>query len=938
MVLAGCVVASMMAGVVIGNDAAPAAQTQPSPYEVVWDSPSANSDGTMPLGNGEVALNAWIEPSGDLRFYIARTDSWDDNGRLLKVGSVRVRVGEAAADRTKVFRQALTVRDGTMTARFGQGDSQVDLRLWVDAHRPVVCVEVQSARPAEAQACVELWRKEPFTLPSVECSDIYRARPEKTIVEPDVVLSNLKDRVGWYHRNIKSVGPEVCAKVQGVDDFARPDPLLHRTFGAVIAASRAERVDDLTLKSKAGTTHLFEIAVNTKHPATAEDWLKDTQRILDEAQAVPLVQRRTAHEKWWADFWDRSYIHITPNGLPVKMATEAGASLANKHPVRIGIDQSGGSKFSGTLGRVGVYDAELTAEAIGKLAAAKPADKAPELAGQLYSEVPAEPKALADLARCTFEKGVSVEAWVKFDAQSIKREMRIVDKISVGGSDGFLLDVHPAGGLRAIVGKATVSVKNVLAAGEWQHVAMTADADGHVKIYRNGKPVMPASSAATAAMGEGSDAFVVSRGYALQRYVNACAGRGNHPIKYNGSLFTVPSAAGPGDADFRKWGPGYWWQNTRLPYIGMCASGDFEMMAPLFKMYGRDLMPLFKHRTKKYLQHEGAYIPECIYFWGDMFTETYGWQPWNERADKLQASGWHKWEWVSGLELTALMLDYYDHTQDGAFLKDTALPVAHEILTFFDQQYKTDANGKLVMHPSQACETWWDCTNPMPELAGLHAVTARLLGLPESATSAGQREFWNKLQARLPALPTTIDAKSGKPMLAPAEVFKKKSNIENPELYAVFPFRLIAIDKPNIELGTLALDRRLDRGPFGWRQEDIFMAYLGLADAARDYVVKRARSKHAASRFPAFWGPNYDWVPDQDHGGVLVKAVQSLLMQTDGRKIYLLPAWPGDWDAEFRLHAPYNTTVSGKVEKGKLVLLDVQPESRRADVKVWTGQ
>ena len=94
MVLAGCVVASMMAGVVIGNDAAPAAQTQPSPYEVVWDSPSANSDGTMPLGNGEVALNAWIEPSGDLRFYIARTDSWDDNGRLLKVGSVRVRVGE----------------------------------------------------------------------------------------------------------------------------------------------------------------------------------------------------------------------------------------------------------------------------------------------------------------------------------------------------------------------------------------------------------------------------------------------------------------------------------------------------------------------------------------------------------------------------------------------------------------------------------------------------------------------------------------------------------------------------------------------------------------------------------------------------------------------------------------------------------------------------
>ena len=62
----------------------------PSPYEVVWDTPSADYNGTMPLGNGEIALNAWIEPSGDLRFYIARTDAWDDSGRLVKVGALRI--------------------------------------------------------------------------------------------------------------------------------------------------------------------------------------------------------------------------------------------------------------------------------------------------------------------------------------------------------------------------------------------------------------------------------------------------------------------------------------------------------------------------------------------------------------------------------------------------------------------------------------------------------------------------------------------------------------------------------------------------------------------------------------------------------------------------------------------------------------------------------
>jgi hypothetical protein len=886
----------------------------------------------MPLGNGEVALNAWIEPSGDLRFYIARTDSWDDNARLVKVGSVRVRVGDASAERTKAFRQVLTVRDGTMSARLGQGESQVDLRLWVDAHRPVVCVEVQAAKEVEATACVELWRKEPYVLPSVECSDIFNGRSEKTVVEPDTVLKGLKDRVGWYHRNIKSVGPELCAKIQGVEDFPRPDPLLHRTFGAIIATDRPQRIDDLTLRSKAGTRHVFEVIVHTKHPATADEWLTEAQRGLDEARAVPLAQRRAAHEKWWASFWDRSYIHITPNGLAPRSA-ENQSLPASKHPVRIGMDQSGSSRFTGTFGRVGVYDVPLKDEEVQRLAGTKPQDKAGEHPSCVHSAVAQGPQLLPELADRTFAKGFTLEAWIKLEAKDADRSMRIVDKITPGGADGFLLDTHPGASLRGIVGQSTVNVRNVLTPGQWHHVAMTARPDGQVRIFLNGKLVSSSSQADTDIITGGSDAFVVSRAYALQRYVTACAGRGKYPIKFNGSLFTVPAEGQPGDADFRRWGPGYWWQNTRLAYYPMCASGDFEMMEPLFRMYGRDLMPLCKFRTRRYLDHDGAYIPECIYFWGDMFTETYGWQPASERTDKLQASRWHKWEWVSGLELTGLMLDCYEHTEDAGFLRETALPVAREVLTFFDRHYKTDADGKLRMYPSQACETWWDCLNPMPELAGLHAITARLSELPESLTTAEQRAFWSALRAKLPPLPTTRGS-DGKVMLAPAQVFKQKQNSETPELYAVFPFRLIAVDKPNLDWGLVALDRRLDRGSRGWRQDDIFMAYLGLADQARDYVVKRARTKHAGSRFPVFWGPNYDWVPDQDHGGVLLKAVQAMLMQTDGRRIYLLPAWPKDWNAEFKLRAPFSTTVSGRVENGKLVRLDVQPEARRTDVRI----
>ena len=73
---------------------------------------------------------------------------------------------------------------------------------------------------------------------------------------------------------------------------------------------------------------------------------------------------------------------------------------------------------------------------------------------------------------------------------------------------------------------------------------------------------------------------------------------------------------------------------------------------------------------------------------------------------------------MGGLELCWWTLDYYDCTLDRGFLGQTALPFTREILTFFDQHYPTNAQGKLVMYPSQALETWWRCTNAMPELAG----------------------------------------------------------------------------------------------------------------------------------------------------------------------------------------------------------------------------
>jgi hypothetical protein len=122
---------------------------------------------------------------------------------------------------------------------------------------------------------------------------------------------------------------------------------------------------------------------------------------------------------------------------------------------------------------------------------------------------------------------------------------------------------------------------------------------------------------------------------------------------------------------------------------------------------------------------------------------------------------------------------------------------------------------------------------------------------------------------------------------------------------------------------------------------------LGLTDQAKTDLVKSVTTANIVpganevgnrpkSRFPAFWGPNFDWLPDQDHASAILTTLQRMLMQTDGKTIRLLPAWPSDWNASFKLHAPYQTTVEGRVVGGNVLDLKVTPESRRKDVVVMT--
>jgi len=75
--------------------------------------------------------------------------------------------------------------------------------------------------------------------------------------------------------------------------------------------------------------------------------------------------------------------------------------------------------------------------------------------------------------------------------------------------------------------------------------------------------------------------------------------------------------------------------------------------------------------------------------------------------------------------------------------------------------------------------------------------------------------------------------------------------------------------------------------------------------------------------------------PGQDHGSVALISLQRMLLQYDGDEIYLLPAWPREWDVRFKLYAPKNTVITGKVINGKIEDLKVSPDWRKKDIVIF---
>ena len=430
----------------------------------------------------------------------------------------------------------------------------------------------------------------------------------------------------------------------------------------------------------------------------------------------------------------------------------------------------------------------------------------------------------------------------------------------------------------------------------------------------------------------GDEANNISRNYSLFRYMLGCNAYSNWPTRFNGGLFTFdPVFADSGynfTPDYRKWGGGtFTAQNQRLVYWPLLKSGDYDLMIPQFEFYYR-LLKNAELRSKIYWNHGGACFTEQLENFGLPNPSEYGWKRPDYFDKGVEYNAWLEYEWDTVLEFCQMIMETKSYNNaDISKYK----PLIESCVQFFDEHYRflaqrrgrkiLDGDGKLIIFPGSACETYKMANNPASTIAALRTVLKSLGN--------------DSLLKVIPEIP--LRTINGKTMISPGKSWERVNNTESPQLYPVFPWRIFGVGKDSLEIARNTFfydpDALKFRSHVGWKQDNIFAACLGLTvEAERLNTLKLQDGPY---RFPAFWGPGFDWSPDHNWGGSGMIGLQEMLLQiTNEGKILLFPAWPPEWNVHFKLHAPNNTVVEAELKDGNVKVISVIPESRKSDINL----
>jgi hypothetical protein len=328
-------------------------------------------------------------------------------------------------------------------------------------------------------------------------------------------------------------------------------------------------------------------------------------------------------------------------------------------------------------------------------------------------------------------------------------------------------------------------------------------------------------------------------------------------------------------------------------------------------------------------------------------------------------------------ELVQVMFDYVAYSGDAGYLKNVVAPWLKEAALFYLSWLKREDDGLYHATPSDAIEMWWKVKDPMTDLCAIRYILWQTLAHGEAfgyeralMTAVKERAerlapfptgVWRrraiKEEERPPGSPSyyseildTIEL-TDKYYAPAADVFDDRivHNMENPELYIVYPLALVDANSSAVEYERAVRTFKARQHPnsAGWSQCPIQAARLRLPDAV-DIIMDHAR-KHQRYPYGGWISPaaalagsktGASDTPYLDAAGVNCTALEEALLQshhlTTPEKvdpfgtgpIVVLPAVRKEWSGSFTLRSRGGFIVSAVFRKNKK-LEKVTVESER---------
>ena len=232
-------------------------------YNVVWNTPSKDAADAMPIGNGSVVANVWVDPGGHVLIDIGKIN--DDGGKVLPVGRVRVKLTPGLSVAKGALRQTLMFGLGAVDIFSGERTKDPGFAVWVDANNPAVHVQLTGK-------------------PAVGVEVALDGRDDATSVPP------AKDNHVFWRRG--SVGAVMLAEGMVVKPGQEP--------GAAP-----------TLVSARPTASLdFQIHVVSAEAPTAGAWVEQAEKAVAAARKGNPDSVVHAHMNAWKEFWRHNSIFI----------------------------------------------------------------------------------------------------------------------------------------------------------------------------------------------------------------------------------------------------------------------------------------------------------------------------------------------------------------------------------------------------------------------------------------------------------------------------------------------------------------------------------------------------------------------------------------------------------------------------------------------------